>query len=233
MQRSFLTHAAVALVAGTGAALAALFLAGGPLSAQASQTRACRSNASPVASAPSTPSSTAGSTARPRSAGPLPGSSASHLRSTPGEATSGLRIKVTGTTGSPTITSPTAGGSTGPSGTSGMGPILSIRLPVAWSTGGTGGEQGSVTGLVAATAGQGWRSSALESRPLVTVRAPVNGTVTTGSSQSVAHAPASVVIGPSTSPDATGTVANLDAPVTVSEPTSPASPGQTSAGSIG
>jgi hypothetical protein len=55
-------------------------------------------------------------------------------------------------------------------------------------------------------------------RPLVTARAPVNGTLADApaGSNSYLHAPAAVVVGRSSSPQATGTLANVDAPVTAS-----------------
>lgn len=49
----------------------------------------------------------------------------------------------------------------------------------------------------------------------MTARAPVNGTLADGASESYVHAPAAVVVGRSSSPQATtGTLANLEVPVT-------------------
>lgn len=221
--RSIYTHAAAAAVAGTGAALAALFLAGGPLSAQAAQTSACHTSG--VTAAPSTPAATHASA----------GASGSTAATGSGS--------VTGTTGSRSVTS--GSGTQGFHGS--VGPLVWISAPVAT---GTSGTPGTSTGSTAAsttttsttstgttvpatvTAGQGTTGSQGAgsagarpfARPLVTVRAPVNSTLGDGSSKGDLHAPAAVIVGRSSSPQATGTLANVDAPVTATGETSSSGP---------
>jgi hypothetical protein len=228
--RTFYKNTAGAVIAGTGAAVAALFLMGGPLAAHA-QTNACITNGATGATAGSNPGSGSAAATNRSGNGASKTASAVTGQGRGSNGSTGSRLGTGGGTGSGSgntggSTGGGSGSNTGGSTGTASGPILSVIAPVTGAT--TSGASGtySTTTPINVTVGQGSSIGSSGAQPLVTVRAPVNGNLTTGSpsTQSTASSPVDVVVGRSTDPDANGSLVNVNTPVNV-DGSAPGTPG--------